>query len=398
MKILHTADWHAGRSLKGIDRTPEIRAALIEIANLAIEENVDLILVAGDLFDKKNPSAEAEAAVYEFFLKIGEAKIPSVVIAGNHDAPSRLDAAAGVLALTNAKVFGLVKVAQDGGCFDMQIGNEVARIAALPFVSERRIVRVSELIDEDAGQWVQKYRKGMRTLINNLCQSFDNQHVNILMLHTTTEGASLARSEYSFHCTDDYTISADMLPENANYIAVGHIHKPQGVDGFPENTARYSGSLIQLDFGEAGDEKYVYIVEAAVGKPTKLIKEYVVQSGKELKQITIDVDKTDLDKKLKTFENFEGWLKIVLKVKEPKPGLKDRIKAQLPQALAIEFEFPDREVSSEEREAMDVQQINLSDAYERYYSEDRGGTLPKKVLAGFRDLLADVEADKGPSL
>jgi len=128
------------------------------------------------------------------------------------------------------------------------------------------------------------------------------------------------------------------------------------------------------------------------------VKEYVVKAGKELKQITIDVDRTDIDKKLAIFENFEGWLKIILKVKEPKPGLKDRIKTQLPQALAIEFEFPDREISSEEREAMDVQQINLSDAYERYYAEDRGGILPKKVLAGFQDLLADVEADKGPDM
>jgi len=387
VKILHTADWHAGRSLKGVDRTPEIRAALKEIADLAIEEQVDLILVAGDLFDKKNPSAEAEAAVFEFFLKIGAANIPSVVIAGNHDAPSRLDAAAGVLGLTSAKVFGLVKVADEGGTFDLQIGDEIARIAALPFVSERRIVRIGELIDEDAGQWVQKYRQGMRTLINNLCKSFDNKQVNLLMLHTTTEGASLARSEYSFHCTDDYTISSDMLPESANYIAVGHIHKPQGVEGFPENTARYSGSLIQLDFGEAGDEKYVYIVEAQVGKPTKLIKEYRVQAGKELKQVTIDVDRTDIDKKLQTYEDFDGWLKLILKVKEPKPGLKDRIKAKLPHALAIEFEFPDRETSSEEREAMDVQQINLSDAYERYYAEDKGGVLRKEVLASFKDLL-----------
>ncbi|MDQ3461346.1 MAG: exonuclease subunit SbcD, partial [Deinococcota bacterium] len=81
MKILHTADWHAGRTLHGVDRTPEIREALREIAALAVDEEVDLILVAGDLYDSKRPGPEAEEAVYEFFLTTGRAGIPSVVIA-----------------------------------------------------------------------------------------------------------------------------------------------------------------------------------------------------------------------------------------------------------------------------------------------------------------------------
>ena len=90
MKILHTADWHAGRVLHGQPRTPEIREVLREIAELARTEAVDLVLVAGDLYDTRNPGAEAEAAVYEFFKTLGDARIPSVVIAGNHDAPGRL--------------------------------------------------------------------------------------------------------------------------------------------------------------------------------------------------------------------------------------------------------------------------------------------------------------------
>ena len=99
VKILHTADWHAGRSLHGVDRTPEVRAALQELSELAMVRVVDLILVAGDLFDNKNPSADAAAAVYEFFVSTGQRGIPSVVIAGNHDSPGRLDAVRSMLEL-----------------------------------------------------------------------------------------------------------------------------------------------------------------------------------------------------------------------------------------------------------------------------------------------------------
>ena len=97
MRILHTADWHAGRVLRGVDRTPEIAQALGEILEIAQSERVDLILVAGDLFDTPNPSADAERAVYEFFLRSGQLGIPSVVIAGNHDSPQRLESVAGLL-------------------------------------------------------------------------------------------------------------------------------------------------------------------------------------------------------------------------------------------------------------------------------------------------------------
>ena len=101
MRILHTADWHAGRSLLGIDRTPEVAEVLLEIAEVALLSEVDLILVAGDLFDGKSPRAAAEEAVFSFFFRTGQAGIQSEVIAGNHDSPARLDAFGGVLKLSN---------------------------------------------------------------------------------------------------------------------------------------------------------------------------------------------------------------------------------------------------------------------------------------------------------
>ncbi|HEX7022281.1 MAG TPA: exonuclease subunit SbcD, partial [Trueperaceae bacterium] len=223
MKILHTADWHTGRTLHGVDRTPEIRAALQEIAALAIEEQVDLILVAGDLYDSRWPGPEAEAAVYEFFLTTGQAGIPSVVIAGNHDHPERLEASRELLRLVNVHTFGAVRVAGQGGAFRLQVGGEVAQVAALPFISERRIVKVAELLHEDPGHWRERYQEGMRKLVLNLTQDFAGDTVNLLMMHTAMTGATLANSEYEFHCTEAYSLGADIFPEACNYVALGHI-------------------------------------------------------------------------------------------------------------------------------------------------------------------------------
>lgn len=386
MKILHTADWHAGRVLHGQPRTSEIREALREIAELARTEAVDLVLVAGDLYDTRNPGAEAEAAVYEFFKTLGDAGIPSVVIAGNHDAPGRLDAASGLLGLAGVRVFGEPQVARQGGVFTLNVGGEAARVAALPFVSERRIVKVHELLGGDPGGWRESYREGMRKLIGNLTASFRPDAVNLMMLHTTTEGARLAHSEYEFHCTDSYTLHPDLFPEACNYVALGHIHMPQRVQGLPENAGRYAGSLIQLDFGEQGDAKYVYILEARAGKPTQVLKEHAVQSGKRLKRVSVARD--ELDRRLSDLE-WDGWLKLSIKLDRPNPGLKDRLKRDYPNLLVVEQLLPERERA--EARGTDQRSLTLVDAYAQFYDDERASALPDDLRDAFSRLYAESQ-------
>ncbi len=390
MKILHTADWHAGRSLHGVNRTPEIRAVLQEIAALAIEEQVDLILVAGDLYDTKNPGAEAEEAIYEFFLTTGRAGIPSVAIAGNHDAPSRLDAVGGLLKLVNVRAFGEAKVAGQGGSFEMRFGDEVAQIAALPFVSERRIVKVLELLEGDAGAWRERYQAGMRGLIQNLTKPFSADTVNLLVMHTTMNGATLSNSEYSFHCTENYSLSPDIFPENVSYVALGHIHKPQPVKDFPEYAARYVGSPLQLDFGEQGTTKYVDIVEARAGRPTELVRRHEVRAGRRLGRVK--VKREEVERKLLELSSFDGWLKIVLELSHPEPGLKDRVKASLPNVLTVEQTLPEAEGPAPG--GVDLEKVELVDAYAQYYREGRADDLPDELREAFLGLYKTVLEDE----
>lgn len=393
MKILHTADWHAGRTLHGVDRTPEIREALREIAALAVDEGVDLILVAGDLYDSKRPGPEAEEAVYEFFLTTGRAGIPSVVIAGNHDSPGRLDAVGGILKLAQVHAFGEAKVAGQGGAFSLGLGREVARIAALPFVSERRLVRVAELLGGDPGAWRQRYAEGMRRLVANLTQAFDNDSVNLLLMHTTMNGATLANSEYQFHCSEAYTLSPDLFPANCTYVALGHIHKPQTIQGYPDYGGRYAGSVIQLDFGEGADKKYAYIVEAKAGEPTRLVKEHHIQAGRRLKNVRLDLDA--LERRTGELADWGGWLKLRLALERPLPGLKDRIKATLPNVLAVELELPGE--AAEEMGGVDHEALGLGESYAQFYHEQRGQPLPDELRRAFGELYDSVDHEEPES-
>ena len=385
MRILHTADWHAGRVLRGVDRTPEIAQALDEILEIAVSERVDAILVAGDLFDTPNPSADAEAVVYGFFLKAGQLGIPSAVIAGNHDSPQRLESVAGLLKIVNVYPLGVVR--SDIKALEIETKSGLLVVAGLPFLSERRLVKAATMISAglDVGEWRQKYREGMGFFINRLADGFKTNAVNTMMLHTTLEGGVLSGSEFKFYVTNAYTIHPEQLPTSAQYVALGHLHRPQRLGNTPP--VEYSGSLIQLDFGEAGDEKHVNIVEAEPGRPAR-VHEIKLSSGKPLRNAFVTLD--GLERKLEEFKAWPGYLKVNVKVDTPMPGLKDRVLSVLPQALAVEVNL-DESVEK----VLKAMPASLSplEAFERYYAERRGAELTDAMRKAFLELHSEVLGD-----
>jgi DNA repair protein SbcD/Mre11 len=387
VRLLHTADWHAGRVLRGVDRTPEIRDALQEILGIAKSERVDAVLVAGDLFDSANPSADAENAVYEFFLELGAAKIPSVVIAGNHDSPRRLDSVAGLLERVNVTVLGEVKSTLKPVILHLPAGKLI--VGGLPFLSERRLVKAADIVDStlDTGLWKQKFREGMQFFMSRLETGFQADAVNVLMLHSTLDGGELSGSEFTFHVSNSYSIDPAAMPSTAQYVAMGHLHKPQQLrDGPP---VVYSGSTIQLDFGEAGEEKRVIILEAEPGRRAKPVN-VPLSSGKTLKNIKVDVD--TLERRLEEYRGFEGWLKVTVKLEHAVPGLKDRVLKILPNALAVEVELSD---GSREREAVmqDAATLEPLEAFKRFYQESRQKDAPEDILRAFEELHTEMIGD-----
>jgi DNA repair protein SbcD/Mre11 len=264
VKILHTADWHIGRTIRGRSRQEEQTAVLEEIVELARSEEVDLVLVAGDQFDTSSPSPEAERLVYRTLLQMAEVA-PVVMVAGNHDHPRRLEAVAPLLELGRVTCVGSVASADQGGVVRPL---DSIRVAMIPFLSQRAIVRAADLMELDPDRHGGKYVDRMTAIIDALCQDLSTHDVNIVVGHVMVHGGQVGGGERSAHTVFDYSIPSQAFPTSLSYVALGHLHRHQKMPAAAP--VWYSGSPIQLDFGEIDDRKGVLLVEAEPGKPSKV--------------------------------------------------------------------------------------------------------------------------------
>jgi len=265
MKIVHTSDWHIGRRWKGIQRLDELEAVLGHLAGFIEREAVDLVLHSGDVFESRNPAAEAEQLVNRFLVRVGRSGARMVVIAGNHDDPLRLDARSLLTELIDVEILGRPRSAARGGVRTVETRcGETAVVAALPFASPGAWVSALDITGEEP-KARDRYAQMFARAVRDLSRGFRPDAVNLLMAHTHIEGAQFGESERRVHISEDWAASPKALPAKASYIALGHIHKPQRVDG--KAPTYYAGSLLQMDFGEAGEEKSFNLVTALPGQP-----------------------------------------------------------------------------------------------------------------------------------
>ena len=393
MRVLHTADFHAGRVLRGFDRTPEIREALTEIAVLACTEGADAVLVSGDLFDTANPSAEAEAAVFDFFLELGRAKIPAIAIAGNHDSAARLASVTGLLEVVGVQL--LAEPAKNPAELLRHIptrSGEVLTVGALPYLSERRLIRGADLLGADIGQWRQKYQQGMGFFMEQMAAGFVPGNVNMLMMHATISGAKGSGSEKTmqFHLDNAYTVEPQQLPRSAQYAALGHIHKPQQVSDAPP--AYYCGSVIQLDFGEGGEKKQVNLIEVSPRQPAR-VTAIPLSSGRELRTLRVPLEQVEARLEREKPHLTGALVKVVVDAPAgtATAGLKDRVLKILPGALAVELSALQEDLA---QPTLRREGLSLMELYERYWRERRG-ELPPDQRAAFREALDAAQQHAG---
>jgi exonuclease SbcD len=388
MRVLHTADWHVGKTLHGHDRIDEIRAALEQVLDAAEAYSVDLILAAGDIFDVRNPSAEAAETVNSFLKRSHELGTPCVAIAGNHDSPSRLDALQPLASTHGTHIVGRPRAPQDGGCRSLAINNETVHVACLPFVSHRTLQSSDGLIRTTAGAGTGTYQDSLRKLMQVVAKPFSPNDINILLMHGTIEGAKLSGSEFSFHSTNAYTINPSHFPQHTTYAALGHIHNAQSVAGLPDDQARYSGSLIPLDFGEAHDTKCAFVMDLQPGLPPRTLARVEISAGKALKTLRISYDQ--IEARAPEGRDFDGLLKVVVEAPRSVPGLRERARQLIPNALVIDVDTPD---SSSVTAIVNPNTINLEDAYSMYIAESTGETPSDDLMTAFRRVLQDVSSN-----
>ncbi len=310
MRILHTSDWHLGRTLENRDRMDEYKSIMVEIQDIVKNNSVELVLIAGDVFDSYTPSAAAEELFLDSIEKISTLGAYVVVIAGNHDSPERLCAAQSFAKRHGIFLIGMpgsVPVgngAKDSGKGWVRLtsknGDHDAIIAALPYPSEARMFEVtSELGINDA-----PYAEMVKRAMESACTAFTPDTVNILTSHLFALGGEGSSSERQIDGIGGINrISISGFP-NAQYIALGHLHKKQYIG----NEAYYSGSLLQHDFSEAGNKKFVLLVDAKPGVDS-LVNPIPLTSGRDLVVWNVDSLEKAYDNLRNNLDNG-SWIEV----------------------------------------------------------------------------------------
>jgi exonuclease SbcD len=385
VKVLHTSDWHIGKKLGRYDRSKEERAVIAEVVGIADAESVDLVLHAGDLFDRPLPSVEALDVAFEGLVALtGGGARPVVVIAGNHDSPGFFEALAPFLRSANVHLVGAIKRPQDGGVLDLETRGGRAVVSCFPFLREGRAFEVWEPVDEHYKHYADRLRRISEAYSTYATDIAGTDAVTFLVAHFLVGGAKVhghgaPRGERELHLGEAYAATPEAIPPGPQYVALGHIHAPQPVPG-AKVPAEYAGSLLELDFGEAGETKRVVLVEVEPGLPAT-VNSVPLSEGRRLSR-----PRGTWKAILETDGLHDSYLDLTVETDGPDPGLAERARDEFDYLVKVAAEY-DRP----EREAVVREGRTLLDLYGAYHEDRIGVAASNELLDAFREVLEVVD-------
>lgn len=305
MKILHTADWHLGKKLHKHELSKDHQLFLDWLINFIQEQNIDLLLISGDVFDLANPPIEARAMYYWFLRQMIQLKCKIIITGGNHDSAQMLDAPKDILNLLDITVVG--------GATN-PIENEVIVlenlvVCAVPYLRDADLRQAIE--GESGASRVENVRLGIKKHYDTLAEICQERYPNlpkIAMGHLYVHGVSTSESEREIQIGNEAGIDSDCFSQTFDYVALGHIHRPQIIGG--NERIRYSGSPIPLSFSEKNDQKIVLFLEVSDNKIQE-IKTIDVPKFRDLKRISGTLE--EVKSKLIAHQN-EAQLQAFLEV------------------------------------------------------------------------------------
>jgi len=384
VRALHTSDWHVGKRIGRYDRIAEYGAVIDEVARIADDESVDLILHSGDLFDRPVPPIEAMNVAFSGLVRLSDAgKRPVVVIAGNHDSGGFFEALAPFLRTQNVHLVGEIKRPEEGGVLDIETAAGRAVVSCFPFLREGRAFHVWDAVEEHYKQYADRLRvisEAYSTYAGNLAGT---DAVHFLVAHFLVGGAKVhghgaTRGERALHMGEAYAATSEAIPPGPQYVALGHIHAPQPVPG-AKVPAEYAGSLLELDFGEAGEEKRVVIVDVEPGVPAA-IRSVPLSAGRRLVRA-----KGNWQDLLVRDDLRESYVDLTVETAGPDPGLVDRARDEFDFLVHVRADYPRADSETTGRVGK-----SLDELYGVYYEELEGVAAPPELLAAFRQVMDEV--------
>ena len=410
MRLLHTADWHLGHTLHDHGRELEHRRFLEWLLRQLEEHAVDVLLVAGDVFDTANPPATAQAQLYEFIAAARQRcpQLQIVIVGGNHDSAARLDAPEPVLRALGVRVIGGVRRLADG-TFDLEhvlvplrdrTGTVAAWLAAIPFLRRSDLPPAASA--ELEGATLTNGVRDVYELVFRAARARRTAGQALLAAgHLYVTGAQISElSERQLFRGHQDALPLDALPTDAAYVALGHLHRAQSVG---RESVRYSGSPIPLALQE---REYVHQVVLVELEGEALLRARALPIPRAVEVLRIPtrgaLSPTDALTAIAALEDGgdsspheHAFLEIVIEVAQPVPGLRRMLddavsgKAARLVRVAVTSLAPGERAPPHER----LGDSSPEKVFELLYAERHAGGVPDDVLLTFRELEALVRRD-----
>lgn len=384
MKALHTSDWHVGKRIGRYDRLEEYREVIAEVVTVANKERVDLVLHSGDLFDRPVPPIEALDVAFSGLVELSSnGSRPVVVIAGNHDSAGFFEALAPFLRGYNIHMVGEIRRPDDGGVLDLETSHGRAVVSCFPFLREGRAFHVWDAIEDHYKQYADRLRAISEAYSTYAGRLAGNDAVQFLVAHFLVGGAKVhghgaPRGERALHMGETYAATSEAIPPGPQYVALGHIHAPQPVPG-AKVPAEYAGSLLELDFGEAGEQKRVVVVEAEPGVPAT-VRSFPLSGGRRLVRV-----RGEWQELLKRDDVHDSYLDVTVQTAGPDPGLVDRAREEFDHLVHVRADYPRADSETSARGGR-----SLDELYGMYYETAEGIAAPEDLLAAFRQVMDEA--------
>jgi DNA repair protein SbcD/Mre11 len=375
MKILHTSDWHIGRTLYGRKRYEEFEAFLTWLAETIQQNEIDALLVAGDVFDTSAPSNRAQELYYRFLCRVAASSCRHiVVVAGNHDSPSFLNAPKELLKALDVHVVGSSTASPEDEVLVLRNEQDAPEliVCAVPYLRDRdiRVAEAGESVEDKERKLIDGIRTHYAAVAALAEQKREELGADIPIVgtgHLFTAGGQTVDGDgvRELYVGSLAHVTAGMFPACFNYLALGHLHVPQKVNG--SETIRYSGSPLPMGFGEAKQQKSVCQVEFhSTAASVQLIDVPIFQKLERVKGDWDGISNRILEL---SATDDQGWLEVIYDGTEVIGDLRERLEAAISGAqmeiLRIKNNRIIDRVLGQIHEEETLDDLNANDVFER---------------------------------
>lgn len=377
MKLIHLSDLHIGKRVNEFSMAEDQKYILNQILEIIDREQPDCVVIAGDVYDKSIPSAEAVQILDDFLTRLAGRKIPTAMISGNHDSPERLSFGAQLM-----KESGIyVSPVYDGQVQSIGFADEYGevRVYLLPFLKPATVRHVYE------EETVESYQDAVETAISHL--PFNTSCRNVLVAHQFAAGASRCESEeMSVGGIDQVDVS---VFDDFDYVALGHIHSPQSA-GRP--AVRYCGTPLKYSFSEAGQQKSVSVVEL-FEKGRVEIREVPLTPLRDMRKIR----GTYLELTARSFyqgTNTEDYIQAILTDEEDIPDGMQKLRIIYPNLMRLEYDNRRTRENRQIQQAADAEEKSEAELFSKLYELQNNQPLDEEQKQFLEAVIRQVKGEE----